>query len=85
METFTTHITFVAGGTHKEAPVTVDELRSTIHRLCDGPAALMGIIKRAVIVDSCDRICVEIMGRDIIFPPQLAQQQEEYRASQKAS
>ena len=84
-ETFTTHITFTSGDTHKEEPVTADKLGSTITRLCDGPAAAMGIIKRAIIVDSSDSICVEIMGRDIIFPPQLAHEQARWREAQKTS
>ena len=84
-ETFTTHITCTSGDSHKEDPITGDKLGSTITRLCDGPAAVMGIIKRAIIVDSSDSICVEIMGRDIIFPPQLAHQQELFRAAQKES
>ena len=45
----------------------------------------MGIIKRAIVVDQSDSIVIEIMGRDIIFPPQLAQQQDEWRRAQKSS
>jgi hypothetical protein len=85
MERFTTHITFVDGTLHREDPVTADKLGSTITRLCEGPAALMGIIKSAIIVDSGDSICVEIKGRDITFPPQLAQQQAAFRKAQKSS
>ena len=84
-ETFTTHITFISGDTHKEEPITGDKLKSTIARLCEGPAAAMGIIDRAIIVDQSDSIVIEIMGRDIIFPPQLAQQQDEWRRAQKSS
>lgn len=83
MEKYTTHITFVDGTSHREDPVTADQIGSTITRLCDGPAAVMGIIKRAIIVDMGDSICIEIKGRDITFPPQLAEQQRLYRAAQK--
>ena len=82
-ETFTTHITFTSGDSHKEDPITGDKLASTITRLCDGPAATMGIIKRAVIVDELDRICVEIKGRNIVFPVQLGIKQRAFRKAQK--
>lgn len=85
MEKYTTHITFVDGTLHREDPVTADKLGSTITRLCDGPAALMGIIKSAIVVDACDCVVVEIKGRDITFPPQLAQQQAAFRKAQKSS
>ena len=81
-ETFTTHITFTSGDTHKEEPIT--DLGSTITRLCEGPAAAMGIIKRAIIVDEMDRICVEIKGRNIVYPVQLGIQQRHWRRTQKA-
>ena len=84
METFTTHITFTSGDSHKEDPITADKLGSTITRLCDGPAAAMGIIKRAIIVDELDRICVEIKGRNIVYPAQLGIQQRHWRRTQKA-
>ena len=82
-DTFTTHITFTSGDIHREDPITADKLGSTIARLCEGPAAMMGIIKRAIIVDQMDCICVEIRGRDITFPPQLAAQQADFRKAQK--
>ena len=85
MERFTTHITFTSGSTAKEEPITADQIGSTITRLCEGPAAAMGIIKRTIIVDMMDSICIEIKGRDIVFPPQLAEQQRLYRAAQKSS
>jgi hypothetical protein len=44
----------------------------------------MGMIKRAIIVDSMDRICVEIKGRNIVYPVQLGIQQRKYRRAQKA-
>ena len=83
METFTTHITFTSGDTHKEEPVKAAGLASTITRLCDGPAAAMGIIKRVIIVDQLDRICVEIKGRNIVYPVQLGIQQRAFRKAQK--
>ena len=83
METFTTHITFTSGDTHKEEPVNAAGLSSAITRLCDGPAAAMGIIKRAIIVDELDRICVEIKGRNIIYPVQLGIKQRAFRRAQK--
>ena len=55
-ETFTTHITFTSGDSHKEDPITADKLSSTITRLCEGPAAVMGIIEEVKIVDDLDRI-----------------------------
>jgi len=85
MELYTTHITFVDGTSHKEEPVAANKLGSTITRLCDGPAALMGIIKSAIVVDSCDCVVVEIKGRDITFPRQLAEQQRMYREALKSS
>ena len=68
METFTTHITFTSGDTHKEAPVTGDKLGSTITRLLRGPAAMMGIIKEVKIVDQMD--CIVFLARDnnVVFP-----------------
>ena len=69
-ETFTTHITFTSGDSHKEDPITSEKLRSTISRLLVGPAAQMGMIKEFKIVDSMD--CVVFLARDnkIVFPPQ---------------
>ena len=77
METFTTHITFTSGDTHKEEPIT--DLGPTITRLCEGPAAAMGMIKRVIIGDELDRICVEIKGRNIVYPVQLGIQQRKWR------
>jgi len=70
METFTTHITFTSGDSHKEEPVTGDKLGSTITRLLRGPAAQMGIIKEVKIVDQMD--CIVFLARDnnVVFPPQ---------------
>ena len=68
METFTTHITFSSGDTHKEDPITQDKLVSTITRLIRGPAAQMGMIKEVKIVDSLD--CIVFLARDnnVVFP-----------------
>ena len=68
METFTTHITFTSGDSHKEDPITADQLVSTIARLVRGPAALMGIIKEVKIVDQMD--CIVFLARDnnVVFP-----------------
>ena len=83
-ETFTTHITFSEnGGYLKEDPITGDKLASTIARLCDGPAAIMGMIERVVIVDVMDRVCVEIEGRNIVYPYELSLKQRTYRIAQK--
>ena len=46
-------------------------------------AAVMGMIKRVIIVDSSDRICVEIKGRNIVYPVQLGIKQRVYRKAQK--
>ena len=54
-ETFTTHITFTSGDTHKEI-TPEDKIKSTIRRLIGGPAAQMGIIKEVKIVDQMDCI-----------------------------
>jgi hypothetical protein len=82
-ETFTTHITFTSGDTHREEPITAESLSSTITRLCEGPAAVMGMIKRVIIVDQLDRTCVEIKGRNIVYPNELALKQRVYRIAQK--
>mgnify|MGYP001259853389 CR=1 FL=1 len=68
-ETFTTHITFSSGDTHKET-TRVDQLESTITRLVHGPAARLGLINEVKIVDTMD--CIVFLARDnrIIFPPQ---------------
>ena len=84
-ETFTTHITFISGDSHKEEPITADKLGSTITRLCDGPAAAMGIIKEVKIVDQNDLICVHIKGRNVVYPVQLGIQQRAFRRAQKSS
>ena len=61
MDTFTTHITFSSGDTHKEARISADQLGSTITRLLQGPAAQMGMIKEVKIVDSLD--CIVFLAR----------------------
>ncbi len=68
METFTTHITFTSGDSHKEDPITADKLVSTITRLVRGPAAQMGMIKEVKIVDQMD--CIVFLARDnnVVFP-----------------
>ena len=75
-DTFTTHITFASGDTHKEAPVTEDKLGATIGRLLYGPAAQMGIIKEVKIVDTYD--CIVFLARDnkIVFPPNPAEKNQ---------
>ena len=78
MDTFTTHITFTSGDTHREDPITADKLGSTITRLVQGPAAQLGMIKEVKIVDTWD--CIVFLARAesplrlprIIFPPQAA-------------
>ena len=84
-EIFTTHITFTSGDSHREEPITAEKIGSTITRLCEGPAAAMGIIDRVIIVDSLDRICVEIKGRNIVFPASLGIKQRAFRKAQKTS
>ena len=68
MDTFTTHITFTSGDTHREDPITADKLGSTITRLVRGPAARLGMIKEVKIVDGWD--CIVFLARDnkIVFP-----------------
>ena len=69
-ETFTTHITFTSGDSHKEEPITGDKLVSTVTRLVRGPAAMAGMIKEVKIVDQMD--CIVFLARDnkVVFPPQ---------------
>ena len=69
-ETFTTHITFTSGDSHKEAPITSDKLSSTITRLLRGPAAMMGIIDEVRIVDGWDCIVFHAVKGKILFPKQ---------------
>ena len=75
-DTFTTHITFTSGDTHKEDPILADKLGSTISRLLRGPAALMGIIKEVKIVDDMD--CIVFLARDnkVVFPPNPAEKNQ---------
>ena len=68
METFTTHITFTSGDSHKEEPVTGDKLGSTITRLMHGPAAMMGIIDEVRIVDGWDCLVFHAVQGKVIFP-----------------
>ena len=70
METFTTHITFRSGDTHKEDPITSEKLGSTITRLLRGPAASIGMIKEVKIVDQSDCIVFLARNNKIVFPPQ---------------
>lgn len=67
METFTTHITFTSGDTHKE-DTPASNVVSTITRLVRGPAAQMGMIKEVKIVDQMD--CIVFLARDnnVVFP-----------------
>lgn len=72
METFTTHITFSSGDTHKE-DTPQDKLFSTITRLVRGPAAQMGMIKEVKIVDMMD--CIVFLAQDnkVVFPSNPAE------------
>ena len=72
-DTFTTHITFTSGDTHREDPIPADKLGSTIARLVRGPAAQLGMIKEVKIVDMMD--CIVFLARDnkVVFPPQKNQ------------
>ena len=67
-ETFTTHITFSSGDTHREEPITEDQVLSTITRLVRGPAAQAGMIKEVKIVDRWDSIVFLARDNKIIFP-----------------
>ena len=67
-ETFTTHITFATGDTHKE--ITPNEkVVDTIQRLLRGPAAAAGMIKEVKIVDSLDCIVFLAQDNEVVFPP----------------
>ena len=70
-ETFTTHITFTSGDSHKENPITADKVASTVTRLLRGPAAAAGMIKEVKIVDQLD--CIVFLAQDnkVVFPPQM--------------
>jgi len=67
-ESFTTHITFTTGDTHKEDPITEEKLGSTITRLLRGPAAQMGMIKEFRIVDSMDCTVFLVRDNNVVFP-----------------
>ena len=86
-DTYTTHITFRSGDTHKEDPITsVEELGSTITRLLHGPAASIGMIKEFKIVDQMDCIVFLARNNKIVFPDPnatLREQKEAIRASRK--
>ena len=69
-ETFTTHITFTSGDSHKENPITADKVASTITCLLRGPAAAAGMIKEVKIVDQLDRIVFLAKDNKIVFPSQ---------------
>ena len=68
-DTYTTHITFSSGDTHKET-TREDQLAYGITRLVRGPAARLGLINEVKIVDSMD--CIVFLARDnnVVFPPQ---------------
>ena len=92
-DTFTTHITFASGDTHKEDPITADKLGGTITRLIKGPAAQMGMIKEVKIVDGWDCIVFhartpnrfEAIANHIIFPEFLARDWAAHTKSQNNS
>jgi len=67
METFTTYITFASGDTHKEA-TQESEVISTITRLVQGPAAMLGMIDEVRIVDMSDCLVFHAIKNNIIFP-----------------
>ena len=71
MEHFKTYITFASGDTHVEdTPETA--LRSTIHRLLNGPAAIMRMIKEFKIVDTMD--CIVFLAKDnVVVHPSFPQ------------
>ena len=68
MDTYTTHITFTSGDTHKEDPIPASKIASSITRLMHGPAAQMGIIDEVRIVDSGDCIVFHAVQGKVIFP-----------------
>jgi len=84
-ETFTTHIILRDRTYIKEDPISADELADTIARLCDIPepsidAKFVGL-EEALIEDGDNKVCVKIIGRDIVFPLDLASRQTNFRSA----
>lgn len=69
---FHTYVTFVSGDTNKEHTPEA-QLASTVQRLLQGPAAMMGIIREVKIVEVATD-CTVFLARDnrVIFPPNPA-------------
>ena len=86
-ETYTTHIILRDRTYTKEDPISADELADTIARLCELTPACKNVgsypvgLEEALIVDSENRFCVKIIGRDIILPLNLAARQTNFRSA----
>ena len=85
-KTYTTHITMRDRTYIKEEPISADELADTITRLCEIPETSIvgkGVVglEEALIEDSNNKVCVKIIGRDIILPLNLAARQTNFRSA----
>ena len=85
-ETFTTHIIWRDKTYIKEDPISADELKDTIARLCEMPeTSIIGGrvvgLEEALIEDSNQKVRVKIIGRDIILPLDLASRQTNFRCA----
>jgi hypothetical protein len=88
-ETYTTHIHMRDRTYIQEEPISADELADTITRLCEVPETSIvgkGVVglEEALIVDSENRFCVKIIGRDIILPSNLAARQTNFRSASES-
>ena len=86
-ETYTTHIHMRDRTYIQEEPISADELEDTITRLCELAPECKNVgsypvgLEEALIVDSENRFCVKIIGRDIILPLDLAARQTNFRSA----
>ena len=89
-ETYTTHIHMRDRTYIQEEPISADELEDTITRLCELAPECKNVgsypvgLEEALIVDSENRFCVKIIGRDIILPSNLAARQTNFRSASES-
>jgi hypothetical protein len=85
-ETYTTHIIWRDRTYIKEEPISADELEDTITRLCELPkSSFVGWrFEEALIEDSDNKVCVKIIGRDIVLPSNLAARQTNFRSASES-
>ena len=89
-ETYTTHIILRDRTYTKEDPISADALADTIARLCELTPACKNVgsypvgLEEALIEDSDNKVCVKIIGRDIILPLDLAARQTNFRSASES-